>query len=170
MNLKESLDDIDKQIITFLQKEPNTTHSEIARQLDRSQPAIGARIKKLQEKGVLATQIGVDFKKITDLNLVKVEMITSKPENIFDMADHCPYLINVLKLSGEYNISLFMACSNLKRLDSIIDRHFRNQEWITKVKMDLVTDMAKSLVFPIDFAVEEYDTENDLCKLCTYKP
>ncbi|MHA1618079.1 MAG: Lrp/AsnC family transcriptional regulator, partial [Promethearchaeota archaeon] len=77
MSLLSKLDDIDKSIIKILQDDPNITHSQIAKELSRSQPAIGARIKKLTEKGILATQIGVDFSNPeinSSLNLVKVEM------------------------------------------------------------------------------------------------
>ena len=47
------IDNIDKRIIETLQKNPSITHSQIAKNLERSQPAIGARIKKLSEKGIL---------------------------------------------------------------------------------------------------------------------
>ena len=56
----------------MLQDDPSITHSQIAKELSRSQPAIGARIKKLTEHGILATQIGVDFKKLQELTLVSL--------------------------------------------------------------------------------------------------
>ena len=60
------LDNIDKSIIALLQENPAITHSDIAKKLNRSQPAIGARIKKLNDKGILDTQIGVNFQAIND--------------------------------------------------------------------------------------------------------
>ena len=131
------IDDIDKRIIEILQKNPSITHSQIAKNLARSQPAIGARIKKLSEKGILATQIGVDFSKdlvSSSLNLVKIEMSITNPKVVFDMVNFCPYIINALKLSGDYNIMIFMACSSLKRLDIILDKHFRNKDYVRKIK------------------------------------
>jgi Lrp/AsnC family leucine-responsive transcriptional regulator len=148
----QDLDEIDIQIIRLLQESPAITHSDIAKQLNRSQPAIGARIKKLQEQGILATQIGVDFQAVTEINLVKIELITKKPEELIDMAKYCPFIINALKLSGEYNIALFIACAKLKTVDSIVDGHFRNKEYISKVRMDLVTGVAKKLILPVDFS------------------
>ncbi|UYP45710.1 hypothetical protein NEF87_001995 [Candidatus Lokiarchaeum ossiferum] len=167
------LDEIDKQLIQMLQADSNITHSEIAKKLDRSQPAIGARIKKLTEQGILATQIGVDFSKTeisSMLNLVKVEMTTSKPEVVFDIAQHCPYIINALKMSGEYNVLLFMACSRLKRLDIILDRHFRNQPYVKKIRMDIITSYAKEFVLPVDFESENFDSPDDQCHVsnCPY--
>ena len=157
------LDDIDKKIIQLLEDNPNITHSHIAKKLSRSQPAIGARIKKLERTGILAKQIGVNFKIMNDLNLVKVEMTTSNPEKALDMAINCPYIINALKISGAYNIMMFMACSNLRRLDMILDRHFRNQEDVSNIRMDLITGMAKPLILPINFSLEDFDDPEEDC-------
>ena len=167
------IDNIDKRIIEILQKNPNITHSQIAKNLERSQPAIGARIKKLSEKGILATQIGVDFSKdlvSSSLNLVKIEMSITSPQIVFDMVDSCPYIINALKLSGDYNIMIFMACSSLKRLDIILDKHFINKDYVRKIKMDLITDFAAPFILPVDFTIENFDKPDELCNItsCPY--
>lgn len=170
MSTLSKIDDIDKSIIKMLQEDPGITHSQIAKELDRSQPAIGARIKKLMEKGILATQIGVDFSNPeinSTLNLVKVEMTTTRPEDVFSMAEVCPYIINSLKISGEYNILMFMACSSLKRLDTIIDRHFRNKEYVRKIRMDLITNFAHPFILPVNFNAENFEKPDDPCSVST---
>ncbi|MHA1745497.1 MAG: Lrp/AsnC family transcriptional regulator [Promethearchaeota archaeon] len=166
--LLAKIDELDKKIITMLQDDPSITHSQIAKVLSRSQPAIGARIKKLTEHGILATQIGVDFKKLQELTLIKVELTAIQPKEILDMADYCPYVINALKISGETNICMFMACSSLKRLDQIIDKHFRSSHEISGVRMDIVTGFAKQFILPIDFSIEHFDQEDDPCNNCSY--
>ena len=47
------IDEIDRNIIQLIQKEPTLTHTEIAKQVNRSQPTIGMRIRKLEELGIL---------------------------------------------------------------------------------------------------------------------
>ena len=163
------IDEIDKNIIEMLQSKPSITHSEIAKKLDRSQPAIGARIKKLEDKGILATQIGVNFNQIDILNLIKVEISTSNPNEILEMAQKCPYIINVLKMSGKFNILMFMACSSLKRLDHIIDRHFRTSETIRNIRLDLITGISKKFILPISFCIEDFKEPEDECKCCEEK-
>jgi len=165
-----NIDEIDKSIIKLLQEDPAITHSQIAKKLDRSQPAVGARIKKLMDKGILATQIGVDFSNeeiSAGLNLVKVEMTTTKPEEVFEMVKVCPYFINALKISGEHNIMVFMACSSLRRLDIILDRHFRNKEFVKKIQMDIITSFAKPFILPVDFAIENFDKVDEPCSIHT---
>ena len=150
------IDEIDRAIIKKLIQNPTITHSDIAKDLNRSQPAIGQRIKKLQEKNILSTQIGVNFKTF-DMILVKVELITKEPDEIMEMSAHCPFIINALKLSGEYNFMIFIAANSLKKINNIIDYHFRNKDYISMVKMDLVVGYAKDFILPVDFDVEVND-------------
>jgi len=160
------LDEIDKNIITMLQQDPSTTHSKIASDLSRSQPAIGSRIKKLTENGTLATQMGMDFSQVVDYFLIKVEMSCTQPEEVFKLARICPYIINVFKLSGNRNLMVLMACSNLKRLDAIIDQHFRSFEFIHNIHMDIITKIAKKMVLPFVFLIENFKHSAELCT-CT---
>ena len=57
---KFKIDEIDRKIITLIQNDPNITHSDIAQKVDRSQPTIGMRLKKLTNSGVLKIQAGLE--------------------------------------------------------------------------------------------------------------
>ena len=82
---KLKLDDIDRQIITLVQDDPNLTHTQIAEQINRSQPTVGMRIKKLEKEGILQFQPGINFKKVA-LHLATVEINSDNPKEIMDMA------------------------------------------------------------------------------------
>ena len=154
--LLKQLDEIDIGIIELLESNSDFTHNEIAQQMNRSQPAIGARIKKLQELGFLSHLYGIDFKNTTDLKLVKVEMAASNPDDILKLAKTDPHVINAFKVSGMLNIFVLMACSSLKRLDFLVDQYFRRDPSIQKVKMEMITDMANEFVLPVKFIVEDF--------------
>ena len=53
---KIGIDDIDCKIMDLIQRNPNLTHTQIAKHVNRSQPTIGMRIKKLEKLGVLKYQ------------------------------------------------------------------------------------------------------------------
>lgn len=163
MELLEALDDIDRKIIQYLQEDANMTHSRIAELLDRSQPAIGARIKKLEAKGLIATQIGVNFHELKEFNLVILNLKTNRVVDIMELSEFCPFIINAVKTSGDYNMTVFLASTNLKQLDNVIDRHFREKEWTHALDMKLVTGIAKKLVLPVDFNVEKLAEHEDPC-------
>ena len=93
-----NLDDIDRNIITLLQKHPNITHSEIAKRIGRSQPAVGSRIHRLEEKGVISSQYGINFKN-ADIILAKVELSTKDPTEMIEMGKFCPFVVNCMRLT-----------------------------------------------------------------------
>jgi DNA-binding Lrp family transcriptional regulator len=146
----KQLDDIDFHIISLLQEDPNLTYNEIARQLKRSQPAIGARVKKLTELGLLGTQIGADVKIASELNLVRVEMSTTRPDDVIEMGMHCPFVANVFKMMGDNNIGLYCIASNLKQIDFVLDRHFRNKPYVKSLSYCRITEVGKKFILPID--------------------
>ncbi|MBN2155828.1 MAG: Lrp/AsnC family transcriptional regulator [Candidatus Lokiarchaeota archaeon] len=152
------LDDIDRSIITLLQKHPNITHSEIAKRIGRSQPAVGSRIHRLEEKGVISSQYGINFKN-ADIILAKVELSTSDPDDIIEMGKYCPFVVNCMRLSGKNNILLLLASSSMKKIDNVVDCHFRNHEHIRNVRLDIITGFVKDFILPIDFEMENHDPD-----------
>jgi len=163
---KLKLDDIDRKIITLIQKDPNITHSEIAQHVDRSQPTIGMRLKKLTNSGVLKIQAGLNFKTV-DIFYAFVYIQTDDPDIIMEQAKHCPFMMNAYKLSGEYNIILTLASSRLDKLDAMVNSHFRIESKIHSVKMEVVIDIANDLVLPVNFALQdELDPSSGECEHC----
>ncbi|MFX1554025.1 MAG: Lrp/AsnC family transcriptional regulator, partial [Promethearchaeota archaeon] len=63
---KIGIDEIDCKIMDLIQKEPSLTHTQIAEHVNRSQPTVGMRIKKLENLGVLKYQAGINIK-VADL-------------------------------------------------------------------------------------------------------
>ncbi|MHA2288819.1 MAG: Lrp/AsnC family transcriptional regulator [Promethearchaeota archaeon] len=152
---KLKLDDIDRRIITLVQGDPNLTHTQIAEKIDRSQPTVGMRIKKLEKEGILQFQPGINFKKV-DLFLASVELNTKRPNEILDMAKFCPFMLNAFRLSGSHNICILLASSKLDKLDNIVNYHFRSDPNVQSVSMNMVTEIAKDFILPVDFESEEH--------------
>ena len=167
---KLKLDEIDRQIISIVQEEPNLTHTEIATRVNRSQPTIGMRIKKLEKSGVLQFQPGINFKKV-ELFLAIVNLKTRNPERMMEMARFCPFMLNAFRLSGEHNISLMITSSKLEKLDNVVNYHFRDNDDVQLVSMEIVTDIAKDLILPIDFDSEDHEPnlEYGCGEKCKYK-
>ncbi|MFX0070740.1 MAG: Lrp/AsnC family transcriptional regulator [Candidatus Hermodarchaeota archaeon] len=157
---KLKLDDIDKKIISLVQEDPNMTHTEIAEKIERSQPTVGMRIKKLEKSGILQFQPGINFKKV-DLFLATVELKTNDPEMVMKMAQCCPFMLNAFRLSGDHNICIMLASSKLDKLDKIVNYHFRNKPEVSMVSMEIVTDIAKDLILPIDFDSDMHEPTSE---------
>ena len=165
---KLQLDDIDKKIISLVQEDPNLTHTEIATQINRSQPTVGMRIKKLEKEGILQFQPGINFRKV-DLYLAIVQLKTKNPEKIMDMAQFCPFMLNAFRVSGDNNLCILLTSSQIIKLEKIVNYHFRNNPDIMSSSMELITDIAKDFILPIDFNSDEQDPNElegcgDQCK------
>jgi len=166
---KLQLDEIDRQIISIVQEDPNLTHTEIANRVNRSQPTIGMRIKKLEKNGILQFQPGLNFRKV-ELFLALVEVKTREPERLMEMARFCPFILNAFRVSGEHNVSLMITSSKLEKLDNVVNYHFRNRPEVSNVSMEVVTDIAKDLILPIDFDSEDHEPnlEHGCGEKCKY--
>jgi len=162
---KISLDEIDKKIISLMQENPSMTHSEIAERVDRSQPTIGGRLKKLLDSGVLKVQAGINFHAV-DIFLAFVYLKTDSPDEIMTMA-HCPFIMNIYKSSGEFNIVLILASPKMEKLDGLINTHFRNNPGIQNVKMEIILETAKETIVPINLDLQdELDPGSGECEYC----
>ena len=153
---KLKLDDVDRKIISLVQEDPNLTHTQIAEKIERSQPTVGMRIKKLEKSGILQFQPGINFKKV-ELFLATVEVNSKNPKEILDMAKCCPFMLNAFRLSGAHNICILLASSKLEKLDSVVNYHFRNNPDVSMTSMEIVTEIAKDLILPIDFDSEDHE-------------
>ena len=166
---KMGIDTIDCQIMELIQKAPNLTHTEIATHVNRSQPTVGMRIKKLEKLGVLKYQAGINMK-IADLCFARIELQTKNPKKAIEIVKRCPSMINALRLSGKSTLSIFMAATNLKTLDNIVNVNFRNNPDVTKVHIDIIEDVVNDFVLPIDLNLKngqlEFTTQN-CCGKCT---
>ncbi len=150
---KMGIDTIDCQIMDLIQKEPRLTHTQIAEHVDRSQPTIGMRIRKLEKIGVLKYQAGINIK-MADLCFARVEVQTKNPKNVIDKVKSCPSMINAFKLSGNTNLSILMAGWDFKFLDDIVNINFRNDPDVIKVHMDIIEDVVNDFVAPISLNLE----------------
>ncbi|MGV9199144.1 MAG: Lrp/AsnC family transcriptional regulator [Promethearchaeia archaeon] len=168
MNFSE-LDHIDKGIIEILQKDPQITHTEIAKRVNRSQPTIGMRIEKLRKAGVLEFQAGIDLKK-ADLVFGRAEIQTNNPDYVKKIVKKCPFMINAFRLSGVTNMSVFLIGEKIEDLDRVINCHFRNNPDVKKVNFNVITDIVSNFVLPVnlDFSTCEDFLEDSCC--CGFKP
>ncbi|MFW9878191.1 MAG: Lrp/AsnC family transcriptional regulator [Candidatus Thorarchaeota archaeon] len=164
---KIGIDAIDCRIMDLIQREPNLTHTEIAEHVNRSQPTVGMRIKKLEKLGVLKFQAGINIR-VADLCFARIELQTKNPKKVIKIVKNCPFMLNAFRLSGNSNISILIVGLNLKDIDQIVNMHFRNDPYVCDVHIDVISDVVNDFVLPIDLNLEfgEYSLEQDCCKKC----
>jgi len=161
------IDELDKSIIELIQKDPMLTHTEIAKKVNRSQPTIGVRIRKLEKAGVLKFQAGINLKSM-DLLLARVEIQTINPDETVKLVKNCPHMLNAFRLSGTSNLSILIVSNKLTHLDEIVNHHFRKDPNVIDVYMDIITDVTNDFVLPLDFNFENcgLTSKKECCGKC----
>ena len=155
------LDPIDRNIIRLIQTEPNITHTEIAKRVGRSQPTIGLRVKKLEDKGIIDYQAGVNLR-TSDFYFARIKIRTKNPKKILDIVKSCPLMLTAFKLSGKTNTVIIMVSPQLEFIDEVINKLFRGKKDISKVSMDIITEVINDVVLPVSFNVNK-------CQCCLKK-
>ena len=77
------------------------------------------------------------------------------------MAKCCPFMLNAFRLSGEHNICILLASSDISKLDNIINYHFRSNPDVQAVSMEIVTEIAKDFILPIDFSSDDHNPTDE---------
>jgi DNA-binding Lrp family transcriptional regulator len=144
------MDYIDRQIIQLIQEQPNLTHTQIAAKVNRSQPTVGMRIRKLEEIGILQFQAGINIK-AADMYFARVEIQTKLPEEIYEIVKKCPFMLNAFRVSGDFNVSVLITSFTLEDIEKIVNFHFRNKIEVNKVIINIITDVMTDFIVPIDF-------------------
>ena len=150
------IDDADKKIIEMMEQNPSITHSKIAEEIEKSQPAVGARIIKLERKHLLTKQVGFNIKEV-DIKVAIVFVSTKDVDDIVKKIEDCPYINHAFKISGEFNILCYIAASDLQTIEKIIDLCFRKSPNVINVKTNIIIDSIHDFVIPIDFQIEKFD-------------
>ncbi|MFX1380098.1 MAG: Lrp/AsnC family transcriptional regulator [Promethearchaeota archaeon] len=148
------MDDIDKRIVQFIQRDPTSTHTQIAKKVNRSQPTIGMRIKKLEKSGILKFQAGLNPKNL-DYYLAKLNIQSSDPESIIKIIKSCPYLINGYRVSGLFNFVIIVIYSKFRDLDKIVNHHFRSNSNVKHVEVEIISEIINEFVIPFDFQIRK---------------
>jgi DNA-binding Lrp family transcriptional regulator len=166
-NEKLGLDDRDNTILSLIQKHHDISQEEIAKKIKLSQPSVGARIKKLKDKGVLHTINGVNFR-VVDLNFAKIDVNATDTTAIISEFKDCPFFLNALITSGKHNLCLLFMATDLKRLEGIVNHHLRGNPKVKDIVMNIVISTAKDFVLPLNI---DYENNRQLsceqhCKDC----
>lgn len=157
-----SIDDDDKKIIEMIEQNPDITHSDIAKEIEKSQSAVGARIIKLERKHLLTKQVGFNVKKV-DIKVAIVFVSTKDVDIIVEKIKGCPFINHAFKISGEYNVLCFISASDLQTIERLIDLCFRRDPNVLNVKTNVLIESIHDFVVPIDFQIENFDEKSSYC-------
>ena len=146
--LIKELDENDRKILSMLSENPGISQAELSEALKISQPAVSLRIRKLEEKGVLAHLVGTDIRK-SELFLAKVDITTNQVDQLLKALEKCPLYLNCFLTSGKHNMTCLMLGENVKSIMSCVDARLRQNLPAENIEFDLIVTPTKPMVVPI---------------------
>jgi DNA-binding Lrp family transcriptional regulator len=166
--LTNKLDDTDKKIMSLLSHDPEVSQAELAKHLQISQPAVSARIRKLEERGALARMVGTDVKK-AQLFLANLDVATNNVEQFLKSLEECPIYLNGFLTSGKNNLTVMLVGENIRSIMSCVDSHLRQNPLVKDTELDLIVTPVRPFVIPIRPSVDKEKTTpcGADCGICT---
>jgi Lrp/AsnC family leucine-responsive transcriptional regulator len=146
--LTKRVDDLDRKILHMLSQNPDFSQVDLAEHLKISQPGVSARIRKLKETGVLTHLVGMDVRK-AQMFLAKIDIVTTRTEDVLNSLNKCPLYLNGFLTSGKYNLTVLLIGENMRSIVSCVDSSLRPNPIIKDMEFNLVVTPVRDFVVPI---------------------
>ncbi len=159
VSLFGEIDKVDKKIISLLQEDASMSYTKIGKIVKKSQPAVGARVLKLDRSGILGNQKGVNFK-TCGLPLIFLDVKSVDKERMMQRANVCPFVMNVFSQLGESNFKILMTASSIESLNHILNDCYRKDNTLKIEKTTFAFSAKNDFVLPVDFQLESYEGGN----------
>ena len=153
------LDGVDVRILDILQKQAELSHTEIAKRVNLSSPAIHTRIKRLENEGYINQQVAILNPEKLGFDLLCFIFITTdlhqaeELDKLEQALEKMPEVLECQCITGEYDYLLKVANRNRQDLQLFIRK--LNKLGISKIQTNLALREVKySTVLPIGEATE----------------
>ena len=151
------LDTLDKKILSILMKDANTPYTEIAKTLNVSGGTVHVRMKKLEDKGIVAgasllvnyAELGYDVSAFLGIYLNKsslYEEVTKELQNI-------PEIVSAHYTTGIYSIFAKIVCKDTRHLREVLHDKIQKIQGIQRTETFI--SLEESINRPINIGVEE---------------
>lgn len=167
--LTRTIDEIDREILSNLSEDPEISQAELSHRLKISQPAVSLRIRKLEEKGVLARLIGTDIKK-AQLFLAKVDLTANNVPKVLESLEKCPLYLNCFLTSGRHNMTCLLIGENMRSIMSCIDSRLRQNLPVENIEFDMIVTPTRPFIVPVKPKMEKKAVTpcGAECSTCTF--
>lgn len=117
------MDKIDEKLVTLLQENARYTLKQLAERVFLSSPAVGSRIEKLEQEGILTGyHAEVDLQKLGFhiTAFINLEMLPKQKEEFYPFVEQCPNVLECNCVTGSYSMLLKVAFPSTQELDTFI--------------------------------------------------
>ena len=148
--MKIQLDEVDRQLLAYLQDDARMTNTELARRVDLSPPGLQKRIRKLEESGVIeqyATIVNREALGFDMLCFVQVTLKHHEPESVQtfrERVQQMPEVQDCYFLTGEYDYLLKVLVRNRRDLERFLVETLTPLPGMDKIRTSMVLSEIKA--------------------------
>ncbi|MGP4039093.1 Lrp/AsnC family transcriptional regulator [Gracilibacillus sp. D59] len=113
------LDHIDHQILNLLKRNSRLTYTDIGKQINMSSPAVKTRIERLKDNVIKRYTIEVNNKELNKGIHGFVLFKTTSCERLTNYCNKNSNIIDLWRISGEYNYLAEVVCEEMDELEQI---------------------------------------------------
>ena len=152
-----NLDEIDRALLRILQTDARISNADLARQVNLSPPAVHARMRRLQEQGVIRGYVAVLDREALGyemLCLISIRMERhQRPdiERVRAAVGQMPEVLECHHLTGEFDYQLKVVVHNRKELERFVVDRLTTIPGIAHIRTSLVFSEIKATTeLPVD--------------------
>ena len=152
-----NLDEIDRALLHILQTDARISNADLARQVSLSPPAVHARMRRLQEQGVIRGYVTVLDREALGyemLCLISIRMERhQRPdiERVREAVGQMPEVLECHHLTGEFDYQLKVVVHNRKELERFVVDRLTTIPGIALIRTSLVFSEIKATTeLPLD--------------------
>ncbi len=142
-----SLDDLDKQILSFLQEDGRANYVTLAAELGVSEGTIRKRVRRLEENGVFRT-VGITDPFRVGLNTVAFLWFDVKRgmiESVIRELRNIPIIHYLVVTTGSHDLVAMVVLPNSERLIQLLNNELPSVEGIVSTETSIVLRIHKQI-------------------------
>jgi len=147
VNISQSLDDKDRQILALVQRDAKLSQAEIARRVGLSPAAVNERLRKLENAGVIRRSVAIVDPQALGVTVTAfVEVFMEHPRYEGPFLDHVLELDEVQEchhITGEFSLLLKVRVADMESLRDLLLHHFNGMEGVRQTRTIMVLSTVK---------------------------
>ena len=156
-SVREGLNQLDKAILRVLQQNSRISNVELARQINLSPPATHARVKRLEEQGVIRQYttlidpeaVGYDMLCFVHINLQVHQF--EQVERFREVVQQMPEVLECHHLTGEYDYLLKVVIRSRRDLERFVVNQLTPIPGVARIPTSLVlTEVKVTTMLPLE--------------------
>ena len=130
------MDDLDRKILGVLARDGRVTVAELGRRVNLSPPAVGERVRRLEQSGVITgyrAQLDLRLLGYPLIAIVRVKPAPGRLATVAGLAQEIPEVVECHRITGEDCFFLKVALRSIDELGTLLDRFLDYGETTTSI-------------------------------------